>query len=502
MKRKVLVIGIDGADWDLILPWVRKGKLPNFKRLLGEGGWGKLESVPNVNSPAAWGSFSTGVNPGRHGLFDFYRRKEGTYEIEFINGGELASSTIWEIASKAGKRVGVVNLPMSYPAGKVKGVIVAGIDAPSIKSKGFCYPESFKKKLEELVGEYTIELDVSDYFRRDKLSELEEEGVRTIQKRYKVARYLLKNENPDLLITIFTVPDRFHHFFIDKKRVILKIYKQLDDILDKFLKCLGEEWALIVVSDHGAGKYLGGQKYLRKFLIKTGLFSQEKEGLLKRTIKKGGEVVDGFGISKLRKTLWAMWPSLKGKTVGFYFAPGANWLKTKAYTFAHRTEVFINLKGREPQGVVEKKDYEKVRGKIIRLLKKVRDLKTGRGAVKKVHRREEIYWGPYVRRAPDLTVDWREGEPFSGFLVEDKKLGRIEIEKPRLAFIHRKRGGWRGDHRRMGIYLFWGKGIKGGKFGVKKIYDMAPTILKILGVKLEKKFDGKVIVEALPKGNL
>lgn len=115
---KALVIGIDAATFDLILPWIKEGKLPTFKKLIENGAWCPLDTVPNLNSAAAWPSFATGKHPANHGIICFYEHKENSYDIRLVNGSDIDGKTFWEILSEAGKRVGIINVPMTYPAKK------------------------------------------------------------------------------------------------------------------------------------------------------------------------------------------------------------------------------------------------------------------------------------------------------------------------------------------------------------------------------------------------
>lgn len=142
MAMQILLIGLDGATWDLILPWVAEGRLPNLGALLREGSWGTLLStVPPATFPA-WSSFLTGLNPGRHGIFDFTRRKFGTYEVEFVNSTYRRGRSLFRIASEAGKRVGVIGVPATYPPEKVNGFLISGFDAPVATGidPSFVYP--------------------------------------------------------------------------------------------------------------------------------------------------------------------------------------------------------------------------------------------------------------------------------------------------------------------------------------------------------------------------
>src|SRR4051812_24953046 len=132
--RRVFVLGLDGATFDIIHRLRREGRLPAFDRVMREGVWGRLESIDNMRSAAAWTTFLTGANPGKHGIYEFYDYLPESYSLRFINAGIRVARSLWGILTEKGKRVGVLNVPMSYPAEPVNGFLVAGLDCPSTQS--------------------------------------------------------------------------------------------------------------------------------------------------------------------------------------------------------------------------------------------------------------------------------------------------------------------------------------------------------------------------------
>ena len=140
-RGRVLVIGWDGATFELISPWVDQGLLPNTKRMMEQGSYGVMQSVIRPGSPQAWSSFVTGMNPGKHGIFNFIEKVKNSYRVTFVNAKARGGDSVWKILSHHGLRVGVMNIPISYPPEKVNGVFLSGLDAPGVESK-FTYPET------------------------------------------------------------------------------------------------------------------------------------------------------------------------------------------------------------------------------------------------------------------------------------------------------------------------------------------------------------------------
>ena len=158
--RRLLIIGLDGATFDLIRPWAEDGKLPNLKGLLDKGSYGSLAStIPPMTFPS-WNTFMTGMNPGKHGIYDFTERKRGTFEIQLINSLHRRCKTIWKVLSDAGKRVGVVGLPVCYPPEPLNGVMISGFDAPvAVANEKVMYPPELYKEIKEAIGGYVISAD-------------------------------------------------------------------------------------------------------------------------------------------------------------------------------------------------------------------------------------------------------------------------------------------------------------------------------------------------------
>ncbi|HEV3255519.1 MAG TPA: alkaline phosphatase family protein, partial [Gemmataceae bacterium] len=160
--QRAFIIGWDGATFDLIRPWVEEGKLPVIAKILEEGSHGALRStMPPMTFPA-WTSFMTGVNPGKHGIFDFTRRRPGKYELEFVNGGQRRAPSLWHILSQAGRRVISVSVPCTFPPEPVNGVMISGFDVPGLGGAGMyvdargMHPPELWEELNRQVGGHPI----------------------------------------------------------------------------------------------------------------------------------------------------------------------------------------------------------------------------------------------------------------------------------------------------------------------------------------------------------
>ena len=153
-KSKVFTIGVDGGTFDIILPLVEKGKLPNFERMINQGVWGELEStVPPFSGPA-WSSFQTGKAPSSHGIFDFLNKKQNSYETYYVNSTHIRGTRFWDVLGDNGLKVGIINVMVTYPPRPVNGFLLSGGLTPPGRS--FAYPESLAQEITKTFGDYRI----------------------------------------------------------------------------------------------------------------------------------------------------------------------------------------------------------------------------------------------------------------------------------------------------------------------------------------------------------
>lgn len=516
----------------MIRPWTAEGKLPNLARLLQSGSHGELRSTfPPMTFPA-WTTFMTGKNPGNHGIFDFTERKPGSYEIEFVNARRRQSKTIWKILSEAGKRVGVVAVPVTYPPEEVNGVMICGFDAPGVASKAdptSMYPPQLYQELQKAVGGYIISADIMKYMNEGHPEQALPIILKTIERKAATVKYLLQREPWDCFMILFGESDLIgHHYwkYHDPQSplhdphespecagAILTVYQTLDRIIGELTAMVSEETVVVLMSDHGFGG--AGDKiiYLNRWL--------ESVGLLKFRASTGGGVTPPLRALFSKVLNWAKhWglktipPSIKkelfrrrteivNKMESWLRFSAIDWKHTLAYSeeTPYYPTIWINLKGREPEGIVEPGDeYEKVRRQVIDLLKAWKDPETQQPVVEEVYKREEVYHGKYVHKAPDLLVKWSLDRGYSyqsrsSYYSKDRapitRLTPGSLSEPRFF------SGRTGSHRDQGILLLVGKMIK-ANFPLQgaRILDLPSTLLYLLDVPIPDDLEGRVLLEA------
>ncbi len=507
-SEKIFILGLDGASPEVINLLIDQGKLPNFERMKREGVSGRLRTTIPPITGSAWSSFMTGKNPGKHGIFDFISREEGTYNLRTINAPKREGRTFWSWAGDAGKKVCIFNVPITYPPEKVNGMLVSGMLTPP-KRNDYTYPLSLQKDLEQVVPGYRIHIEES-YSRGQEerfLGHLKE----VTNQRLKAMEYLFKQDDWDLFVGVVEGidviqhelwhcwdPNHFRYSFKDKRfsESIPKYYQKMDELLriiiDEWIDSL---WTIIVMSDHGAGP-LKKLLYINNFLMKHGLMKLRRglDTIIKRLFFKAGFVPMTFYHLLLNMGLGRVKKKMRFGQKESWFRPfflsfeDVDWTQTKAYSFGSTAgQIYLNLKGREPCGIVfPGKEAEEVQEEIIKKLKNLVDEETGEKIVGEIYRKEELYHGPHLNEAPDIVFLPRD--------LEIAAFGEYEFASHRMIDYS---WGVSGSHRMDGVLMMKGKPLKQGSvLQGAHIMDLAPSVLYLLGLPIPEEMDGKVLREA------
>ncbi|MDD5435693.1 MAG: alkaline phosphatase family protein, partial [Nitrospira sp.] len=289
------------------------------------------------------------------------------------------------------------------------------------------------------------------------------------------------------------------------KDAILEIYKNVDRNIEKILSFLPEDTSVVMLSDHGAGPTPQRVFYVNKFLQKLGLL-QLKGGnngdmnLINYGVKKMDKVLRAVLPSDTKATLVKKFPALRRRwEERATFFSSIDWSKTKAYcseVLTFPANIWINVKGMRPEGIINPgKEYREVVDHICEQLYSIKDPKTGDQVIRKVYKKEDLYNGPYVEEAPDITLAWWENNAFVGrpsFGVSGNEI--IDYVEN---IISTKTEEWSGTHRLNGLFLLKGPVFKKDTGNCKAgIMDLTPTLLYRMGVSVPNDMDGRVLKEA------
>ena len=480
--RPLVIIGWDGATPELTEAWMADGTLPHLAQLAKRGVAAPLRSLIHPLSPAAWTSMFTGLNPGRHGIWDFGHRQRGTYEVHHTDAGSRHGATLHDIAEECGLRTVEINVPLSHPGREPeRGVFVPGLGATTLE--GATWPRSLAGLIAREAPNYSI--DVNSYEHADPgafLNALE----RMVEARGVVAEALLRREQPDLFSCVFVGTDRVQHAFWQQSafpwtdgsragwrfgHAVRDVYRQLDAILGRLIHAAGPDATVLVVSDHGFGE-LEGDLFLNSVLEDLGLLDvwRPPAGLRQR----------------LRRLLR---PDPGARAHRGDFAD-IRWEGTKAYSRGLFGQIWLNLRGREPLGQVEPgPEADAVLAAITERLLELRTPDGREPLFDAVFRGGELYEGPLLEDAPDLIVAPRE---YRWMTRSGREIG------PRGQLFGPAAIGHTGNHRMNGVLVAGGPGVQPhAALPLQRLIDVTPTALALLGIEVPRALDGKPMTDLL-----
>lgn len=506
-----VLVGLDGATFDIIEPLVRQGRMPVMKRMMLNGARATLVSSTPPLSSIAWTTITTGVNPGRHGIFDFAHRKNGTYDFIPYTARDKKVLSIWTMFGEAGKKSCVVNVPLTYPAEPLRGVMISGFPRPT-NAADAVYPASILTELERELGNTDFSKP-KGMIRDGQESNLIDEIKQKTDLQLRVIEYLLKRDRYDFIMTVFDGIDVASHSlyrFIDPlhpkydpnrskdvRELLFRAYEIADSALGKLKGMFSEEVNFITISDHGSGPVYYGvciNDWLEKsgyLCFKRSLVTKVKQWSFRHDLN----VYNLFRAARAFRIL----PSLEEAYVSSSFTLGlvkrfalsfndVDWSKTRAYSFGNYGQIYVNLKGREPGGIVEAgPEYELLVAKLIDGIREIKDEKTGERIFDKFYRGSDLYRGHLQSEGPDVLFFDTE------MLYNAHRI--FEFGSSRLVSPHPI---YSGNHKVDGIFLAVGPQIAERVAKTKfSIADITPTILELQAVESDYETDGVSLRELI-----
>jgi predicted AlkP superfamily phosphohydrolase/phosphomutase len=497
-KTRILVIGLDGAPFNLVSPWIKEDKLPNIAKIARKGAFGKLTSTIPPCTAAAWSSFLTGKNPGKHGVYEIIARKKDSYDITPVNASYRQGQTILDLLGKHGKIVVALNIPFTYPPKEVNGCMVTGMITPP-KADDFTYPPSLKLELERNLREYRVHNRTT--YREGGENEFLKDLHLVTDMRAEAALYLMDSYDWDFFMVVFNGTDQIQHalwkYMEDDKSsnqyqdAISLFYEKVDQVVGELLKKIDQYTTVIILSDHGA-TLLRKWIHLNNFLMQLGLLKLNryiqtqfrylafKLGITPLSIYK---LLLKLGLGGIRKRISR--EKAHRLTRFFLNLSDVNWSETKAFAIPGMGQIYVNLRGREPEGSVSiGKEYEALRVSLMKKLEELKDPETGENVIENVYRKEEIYSGPFLDQAPDIQC--LPKVPYG--TAPEHEFGSSSLVSSVFGISAR--------HTMDGILLISGPNIKSGTTITNaEMVDLTPTILYSLNLPLPRDMDGDVLTE-------
>jgi predicted AlkP superfamily phosphohydrolase/phosphomutase len=496
---KLTTIGLDAATFSVIDPLLEAGELPNLRRLMAAGARGVLRSVTHPLTPHAWSTMTTGVNAGRHGIWDFTERAAGGYDLRLVNGSNRRAPAIWDRLSVHGVRSGLVSIPFTWPAPQIEGCVLAGFDAAD-REEGFAHPSTLTAELRERFGPLVLD----HKFPIGSDGELDLDLVRrAAEQKVEVAIWLVDRFELDLLFTVFMAADHVHHLCWDDwmrrgpESLVADVYRILDEATGALADAAGLDADVLVVSDHGGGE-LHGVVNLNGFLAERGFlaYGGASTALRRRAASRVFDLRRAFP-KGMRTWVKQRVPRLRERAYEATTYSVVDWSQTRAFAYGTFGNVVINLQGREAEGIVRPDDYEAVCTEVAATLRELRG-RNGEEIVTAVHRRDDLCYGPEISKVPDLIVEFDE----YAWLGKGNLQSRNESLWDRIEIESGSKHSYVGSHRKEGIFTLTGPSAAAGRVLEADIADVAPTILYLLGQPLPTDLDGRLVSEALDPGLL
>jgi len=464
-QKRVVVLGLDGLDPELVYRWT--DELPNLKRIMENGIHGKIESTIPPTALQTWSSLISGKNPGHFGFWDSAYRDDYSYgepcEVTSMVRDERAAP-IYKILSDSGKRIAIVNLPGTTPAPPIPHGFCIADRAVAEKKRQCIYPDSLAQAIKELIGEYSWDdVLVKIDFQKTKKERILQKIACLVKQRFDLTRFFIENKECDFVFTVVKGLSTIANFTLtnctkegksnpgDSKnqKILLQHYQFLDHYIGKLSKLIHEEGIIIIVSAYSIRRF-DGTINLNEWLIQEGYLTLRKRPVQLTSLVQAD----------------------------------VDWKNTRAWSIGCQGKIYLNIKGREPQGVIEAGEYEEACDELVGKLESIPDAK-GNKLRTHVYKRTDIQSGKYAKYGPDLFVgfdDWhRNTSELIGF-NSIYSCFKSEVENG-------------GCHAPEGFLAIGGSGGSPiGEIHSVKILDIAPTILSLMRLQAPQDMEGNTLI--------
>jgi predicted AlkP superfamily phosphohydrolase/phosphomutase len=488
MTHQTVLIGLDGATFTILDPLMQDGVMPFLKSFVASGVRSELRSVVPPLTPPAWTSLMTGRSPGQHGIFDFFcKESPDSPHIRVATAHDVHAETLWSIADKHNLRTTVLNFPLMFPPPRLNGYVIPGW-MPWRQLRLGCYPETLYDRLKaipgfnarELAMDMSLEAKAIEGCQPEEYEAWVDLHIRREQQWSRVLCTLMREDPCDLTAVLFDGPDKIQHLcwrFLDpaclrrslspwEQRVrqgCLNYFRELDLLLAEIVRLAGPNATVVLASDHGFGAQAG------TFFINTWLEQHGYLGWANDHVPLATEA-GTLGLDQLARHVYLL-----------------DWERTRAYAPTPSSNgIHIVMAGQDRKHGVDKAEYEAFRNALVRELQSAADPVTGTPIISRVWTREEVFGGPYMDFAPDLTLELHDGGLVSILAAETPFKPRPEPT---------------GTHRPEGIFIARGPGLhQGVRLPALSILDVAPLLLCSLGLEVPRDMEGVVPAAAYMPG--
>jgi predicted AlkP superfamily phosphohydrolase/phosphomutase len=496
------VIGLDMADAGLVDAWAREGALPALRRIMDDGLTGRLETTADVLHTSTWPTIFTGTLPGKHGVYYPYQPCPGVQSARAIGPDQYGEPPFWQVLDRAGRRSIVFDAPETFPIEEFEGIQIFEWSTWAWYWRRMTAPGGLARNLTWRFGRPPLRLEARRLgFAMPDTTRLGRQLVESVRFKARVARWLMQRHPWDVFVVVFAEPHAAGHYFwprdaeaaavasgraAENAEPLRAVYVALDAAIAEILEGCGDDVTVLVVSGDGAGPNHCGWHLLPEVLRRAGFArgagdgrGSARPGLLQR-LRNGVPPAARAAVSA--RLPWR----LRDRLVSRLATADVDWSRTSAFCLPTDLEgcIRINLKGREPHGVVEPgAQYEALCAELAAVLSELRNPATGGPAVRAVHRTDRWFPGPRRDHLPDLVVAWNDGAEIR------------EVESARVGLVRGLSADPRpGTHHPRSFVALRGPRVRAGRLEAgHHIADVAPTILSLLGVTPPASMDGRVL---------
>jgi predicted AlkP superfamily phosphohydrolase/phosphomutase len=504
--RRACIIGLDGATFELLTPLMDSGDLPCLAALRGRAAWGSLESTIPPTTPPAWTTCTTGLNAGRHGVFDFTVSPLKNPDRPLISSRDAKGLRLWDAVEINMGRSVVVNVPITYPPAQMKGCMISGMMTPGFDAP-FTWPPDLRDRLKAVCGNYIVNIDIPRY---DTAADSDiERFIRdlreSLERRREAIRHLMHTEQWTFFMVVFIALDRIQHLFAKylfpdnplysstrAQRIrpqLIDLFKRVDSVVGEMIEQMRADDTVFVLSDHGFGVTQGFFN-ANTWLLKQKLLAVHTKQYLKKrvfdTCQKTAETsiirrtIPLFIQSKIRSAIRNRRSTLHSPRLDL--AAVVDWSRTKVFFSSIPAQGFyINERTEEnPRGTVPSHEIDALKDHLKTVLLNVRHPGTGRRLTDSVWFREDIFHGSETSFAPHVLFCMQN---YAVLGRQHLGAGSIYTDAAHQPV---------GFHRSDGILMVSGPSVRPGQIRAN-IRDIMPSVLQSMLMPIPDSLDGAII---------
>ncbi len=502
-----LLIGLDAMDWSLVQRWASTNKMPTFRRLMEEGTQAELSTVADRLPDISWNCLCSGLNPAYLARYFYVQHDPRTAGLRYMPDDSFGVNYFWDHLSRAGRRVGVVDVPHVSTSAELNGFQLTSWGTHAAHGPRSSTPRSLLREVDERFGRYPVgECDAVGSAPEARVA-LRPRLLAGVHAHGELFRHCITEPAWEVLITVFAAAHCAGHFYWadmdpthpahdpeDRHRLadtIEAVYRAIDREVGEMVEAAGPGVRVYVFAAHGMGPLYHASWNLPEILDYLGYGKEDSRGADRRGEMRRSDVnfwrtlrmvVPG----RLQYAIKAALPQwLQNELIFRFYRGNRSWEMCRAFAVPNVDVVGairISLKGRDYNGLVEPgAEYDRVCEEICAVLAELRDPVSGRPVVKHISQLQRELHGPYLDRLPDITALWDQSFPWRS--INSPRFGTVQL---------RNQDSRTGSHAPRGFLLASGEGIaSGATLSGASIFDFVPTILNSAGTRVPEICEGR-----------